>query len=95
MSNSNKSIKVATPGTFVCSWNDGEVVEIHTEESLKSECPSLFRREENTTDYDWCPGDDFTKPGLCFEVLIQLLASDDIYLLERNTNDNMVIVRIK
>lgn len=95
MSGTDKSIRVATPGTFVCSWNEGEIVEIHTEESLRSEYPSLFKPEEGTTDFDWCSGDDFRQPGVCFEELIGLLTTDNIYLLERNTNDNMVIVRIK
>ena len=59
----DKSIKIENANNekmYLCSWNDGDIVEVHTEKTLRKEYQgtNLFDKEEGTLALDsmfnWC-----------------------------------------
>ena len=59
----DKSIKIENANNekmYLCSWNDGDIVEVHTEKTLRKEYQgtNLFDKEEgklvNDAMFNWC-----------------------------------------
>ncbi len=77
---------------FLCSWNDGELIEIHNEASMAIRfADTLFSPEEGTIDFDWGSDSNYS---LSFEQLIETMTEDDDYLNQKESNDNMMVMRI-
>ena len=59
----DKSITIANDNNekmYLCTWNDGDIVQVHTEKTLRTEYegPNLFDEEEgklvNDSMFNWC-----------------------------------------
>lgn len=93
--------------TFKCTWNDGDIVETHTRQSLEVEYAStnLFDIDESyvgSESWSGCAccsrdrgvyneGEYFND----FGILLQALESDDVYIGHEFARENMTIKRIR
>lgn len=87
-----ESIKVDFSPAFLCSWNDADIVEIHSRESLIAEYTQSGLFDNDPDAMGWFLPDE--PELLSFADILNYLCEDDNFG-EEITNDNMTIRRIK
>jgi hypothetical protein len=92
---------------FVCTWNDGDIVETHTRQSLEVEYAStnLFDIDES-----YVGSESWSGCACCamkvyvhfndgeyndFGILLEALESDDVYIGHEFARENMTIRRVR
>jgi len=94
-------IEITNTPSFLCTWNDGEKVEVHTRQSLEKHYGDTNLFDEGEDCEKWYPSDDYIEedPWGDLTSLLNFIScqqSSEYYSLSCIfTCDNMTIQRIK